>query len=51
MSVGVEDTILMEDMAGGDEAAEQVFKADFFAFGKVSSGHYVGEAYRESGKT
>jgi hypothetical protein len=36
VTVGVEDAIVVEDMAGGDETFEEVLKADLFAFWKVS---------------
>jgi hypothetical protein len=37
----VEYAMMVEDMASGDQAAKEVFKADFVAFGKVTSGHDV----------
>jgi hypothetical protein len=39
VTVGVEDAIVVEDMAGGDETLEKVLKANLFAFWEVSSRH------------
>ena len=39
VAVGVNDTIVLEDMAGGNEASEEILKPDLFALWKVSRGH------------
>lgn len=36
MSIRVEDAMVVQDVGGRDQAAEEILKADLFAFGKVS---------------
>jgi hypothetical protein len=39
MSISIEDAIVVEDVAGRNEAFEEVLKADLFAFREISGRH------------
>lgn len=39
MTICVEDAMVVEDVAGSDQATKEIFKADLLAFWEVSGGH------------
>ena len=48
MTIRVENIMAMENVGGGDKALKEVFKANRFAFWKVSGRHGVDEGPREA---
>lgn len=48
MPVRVENIVTVENVRGGDEAFEEVFKSDLFALGEVSSRHFVDEGSQKA---
>lgn len=39
MAICVQDTMVVKNMGGSNEAFEEIFKTNFFAFGEISCGH------------
>lgn len=48
MPIRVKNIMAVEDVGGYHEALEKIFKSHFFAFGKVTSRHFVVEGLQEA---